>query len=138
MTREEWQQVEKALSGIYGNAKLTVDGHAICFNRELISNNKLGIVTYVNGRWEAKWFSSKAEYPEQRFLKREEHYSHKPKLRAELNKHKKRYGAKFLKENGIDPDHKYVLFTPIWPNVTAIRRHYEKNFSSIELVEVVG
>lgn len=138
MTREEWQRVEKALSGIYGKAELMVDGNNISFVRELVSNNKLGIVAYVNGRWEAKWFSARTEYPEQRFLRREERFLHKPKLRAEIKKHVKRYGRRFLKEINLDPDQKYVRFSPIWPNVTAIRRYYEKNFASIELIEVIG
>ena len=45
---------------------------------------------------------------------------------------------RYLKELGCDPDEKYHYFDPSWPNVTALRRHYQKTFASIELIEVIG
>lgn len=55
-----------------------------------------------------------------------------------MKKHEKKYGKRFSKEMGLNPDQKYVQCSPIWHSVTAIRRHYQKTFASIELVEVVG
>jgi hypothetical protein len=43
------------------------------------------------------------------------------------------------KEWGLDDaDKKIRIYLPFWPNATAIRRHYQKTFESIELIEVVG
>lgn len=49
MTKEEWAAVEKALSGTYGSAKIKADEFEVTFYRTLVSENRLGILTYVNG-----------------------------------------------------------------------------------------
>jgi len=134
MTKEEWGKVEKALSGTYGYAKLQVDGRAVLFQRQLVSNNQLGIVTFIDGEFKGAWISAKEERPKQKFLRRVERFSWPSKTRAEL----KKWPKKMLKKSGYDPDEKYHFFSPIWPNATALRRHYLKTFASIELVEVCG
>jgi len=58
----------------------------------------------------------------------------KPRQRAEYKKWSKRD----LKYLNIDPNKKFTMFTPLWPSVTAIRRHYQKTFENIELIEVIG
>ncbi|WP_027714920.1 hypothetical protein [Desulfuromonas sp. TF] len=136
MTKEDWEKVEKALSGTYGRAKLKVDGREVTFARGLIDKNRLGIGTYVDGKLRGEWIGSKNEHPEQRYLRPAFKFTHKPKTRATLNKMSKRQ----RKELGEywDPDHKYHYFSFWWNNVTEIRRHYQKTFKSIELLEVIG
>ena len=139
MTPEQWQQVEKALSGTYGYAKLKVDGREVVFSRGMVDKNRLGIITYVDGRWEAKWISSKTEYPEQRFLRPHEKYIYPQKRRDEFKKLPARVRKELVKSVlrfAIDEKRKW--FSPIWHNTVQIRRHYQKTFTSIELVEVVG
>ena len=136
MTREEWTKVEKALSGTYGYAKLKVDDQEVTFQRQLIEKNRLGIMTFVNGRFEGAWLSVDKPCPEQKFLRLCSRYVHKPKARADLKKISKKTREAWGKF--YDPDGKYHLFSPFWPNGPAIRRHYQKTFQSIELVEVVG
>lgn len=134
MTKEDWQKVEKALTGTYGFAKLQVDGREAHFQRELVTKNRLGIVTYIDGQWKGVWISAKEEYPEQKYLRKIEKYAWTPAQRAEL----KKWPKKMLKKYGYDPDKKRHYFSLIWPSANAIRRHYQKTFTSIELVEVVG
>jgi hypothetical protein len=133
MTKEQWDQVEKALAGIFGMVVLQVDGHKVSFKKEFVAKNKLGIATYVDGYWKGIWFSSKEEHPEQRYLKPVYKFLFKPKRRAEMKKFPKR----LLKAMEINPDEKYLMYTPLWSSVTEIRRHYQKTFSSIELIEAV-
>ncbi len=134
MTKEDWKRVEKALAGVYGFAKLMVDGKLITFERRQVSMNQLGIIVYVDGICKADWIGKSKEYPEQRFLRKIDSFLWTPKRRAELKKWPKR----MLRKYNYDPDAKYHYFSMIWRNVTEIRRHYEKTFSSIELIEVFG
>lgn len=134
MTKEEWAMVEKALGGLYGSAKLRVDGKEVQFQRELVSKNRLGIVTYVDGQWKGAWISAENEHPEQKYLRTIERFVYTEKTRKSWKKLSKRK----QKEWGLDPDKKGRYFSPVWPSVTAIRRHYQKTFTSIECVEVVG
>jgi hypothetical protein len=136
MTREEWAKVEKALSGIYGQAKLKVEDCEITFQRQLVDKNKLGIMTFVDGHFLGVWFSAEKPCPEQKFLRPCSRFTHKPKTRAELKKLPKKTREAW--GDFYDPDRKWNGFSPFWPNVTAIRRHYQKSFQSIELIEVLG
>lgn len=134
MTKEDWTKVEKALGGIYGHAKLKVDGRDVKFSRQLVSKNKLGIVTYVDGliRWEA--MDVKAKHPDSPYWRPRSRFFYTAKSRAAAKKMSKR----LLKQLGEVPDKKFYFFDPTWPNATTIRRHYLKTFESIELIEVIG
>lgn len=134
MTKEDWEKIDKALRGIYGFATLTVDGREIQFQRRLVSKNQLGIVTFVDGHFNGGWVLPSNEHPEQRFLRKVERFVYSEKTRKSWKKLSKRR----QKEWGLDPDRKSHYFSPIWPSVTAIRRHYQKTFASIELIEVCG
>jgi hypothetical protein len=134
MTKDDWARVEKALGGIYGYAKLNVDGRETLFRRELVSKNQLGIVTYVDGHMKGAWLSPREEHPERRYMRPFSRYIFPAKEREKIKKM-----PKWMKKGlRLDPDKKIQLFSSIWPSATAIRRHYQKTFTSIELVEVVG
>jgi len=134
MTKEDWAKVEKALSGTYGHAKLKVDGLEVTFRRAQVSKNRLGIVTYIGGEFKFVWLDPKKEFPGQRYLRPVSKFVWTAKSRREMKKMSKRR----LKALGYDPDEKWHGYDALWPSATAIRRHYQKTFESIELIEVVG
>ncbi|MGE4545813.1 MAG: hypothetical protein AB7D06_17110 [Pedobacter sp.] len=136
MTKDDWAKVEKALSGTYGYAIIQADGRRVTFQRCMVGENRLGIRTYIDGTMDGAWMMPKNECPERVYLRPDSRYIHSPKQRAKLKKLTKRV----LKEMGDywNPDAKYLIYNPSWPNATAIRRHYQKTFESIELIEVVG
>lgn len=87
LTKEEWGRLEKALSGIYGIAKLKVDGHEVSFERRLIDKNRLGIVVYIDGVLKGEWLGKeKADCPEQRYLYPRSCFVYTAKRRAEQKK----------------------------------------------------
>lgn len=131
MTKQEWDKVENALTGTYGVAILNVDGHRISFERVLVAKNRLGITTYIDGSFKGIWMSDKNEYLEQRYLKFESKFLFSKKERDKEMKVPKRY-----RMPGID--NKYCNYSPFWSSATEIRRHYQKTFTTIELVEVSG
>lgn len=135
LTKAEWALVEKQLSGFYGSVYLLVDGRRVTFARRLVSKNRLSIVTYVDDCLEGKWMLPKNECPESSYLRRVERFVYSAKERALEHKTIKRIGVKTLKKWKLyrDPNKKFLLYDWCWPSVTAIRRHYEKTFKSIEL-----
>jgi hypothetical protein len=134
MTKEDWEKVKKALSGTYGYARLKVDGRDIQFQRELVSKNTLGIHVYIDGHSKGIWWGVKNEHPEQSYLRPVNKNIYSSKQREQFKKISKRLKLHL----GINPNEKLLLFYPLWNNVDQIRRHYEKTFTSIELIEVVG
>ncbi len=133
MTKEEWKAFEHCLSGYFGHAKLRVDGHNVSFNR-FLSKNRLLIMTYIDGTFKGKWLAHDYSGPELNYLRPCTRYIHSPKKREALKKMSKRQRS--ILGEYYDPDNKFLYYTPAWTNATQIRRHYQKTFSSIELVEV--
>lgn len=136
MTKEEWALVEQAMSGTYGMARIKADEFVVTFHRRLYSKNRLAIMTYVDGVMKAEWIDSKNEHPEQRCLRPASRFMYRPKERARLKKLSKRLRKSL--GPAFDPDWKWHYFELSWPNVTAIRRHYQKTFNAIELQQVTG
>lgn len=134
MTKEEWAAIEKELSGTFGSVKLKADGHEVTFYRGLVGKNRLGIVTYVDGWIRGEWIVEPKKHPESKYLRPDAKYLWSRKERLELKKMSKLA----LKQSGIDPDKKFEFLRSDWPSVTAIRRHYEKNFENIELIIIGG
>jgi len=139
MTKEQWAEVEKALSGLYGRARLRIEGREITLARELVSKNKLGVVVYVDGEWKGEWIGVAKDCDEQRFMYPSRRSAYSTKERDRQKRLLKRFGKRWCKEQGItDPNKKATIFLPFFPSATAARRHFQKNFSEIELVEVFG
>lgn len=134
MTKEDWNKVEQALSGVVGHAKLKVDGREVTFARCRVSRNRLGIGTYVDGEIQGAWLFPKKPTPESRYMRPMSKWY----WTAESRKRMKKLSKRYRKQNDLDPDKKQHYLTPLWPNATAIRRHYQKTFESIELIEATG
>lgn len=133
LTKEEWANVDRVLSGLFGRAELQVDGRKVTFLRVKRSKNSLATMTYVDGVFEGGWISHDAVAAERFFMRPTAIFTYKPAERARLKKMSKRM-RKLLGEH-FDPDHKFMYFTPYWTSAAQIRRHYEKTFNSIELLK---
>jgi len=134
MKKDDWEKVIIALSGVKGLATLLVDGQEINLVKQVVKKNRLGIVSYVAGEFNKDWLRSDMQFDEQKFLRpRSAHiYSSKDRilLRKMTPKRRKQICAK-------DPDTKVHYYSAIWDSVASIRRHYEKSFNDIKLVEVI-
>lgn len=137
MTKEDWQKVEKALSGYVGSVTLLVDGHEIKFQRGLVKKNTIGIGMFVDGKMEREWCGLKNSHPEQRFYYQKEFFVYTAKSRADAKKlsprDRKRWGVNLDEVNKKD-----IHFTPMWPSAAAIKRHYSQNFPAAELIAATG
>ena len=133
LTKEQWQKVDRQLSGIYGKIEMLVDGRKVTFERCRVSKNKLGIQTFIDGVFKGAWVLSDNTHPEQRYLRQYSKFLHTKKQRDAGAK----LGKRLRKEMGIDYEKKISFFVPDWSSAAQIRRHYEKTFISIELREVI-
>lgn len=130
MTKQEWQEVEKALAGLSAQVTLRVDGKEVLFQR-VAYKNRLMIMTYVDDTFSLGWLDEKQ--PESRYMRPVSRWAWTEASRRKMKKMNK----KTLKRLGYDPNEKIHGFSPLWPNGTAIRRHYQKNFTQIEMLEVL-
>lgn len=137
MTKEDWQRAEKALSGHIGFVTLLVEGREIRFQRGLVKKNTLGIGMFVDDKMEREWSGLKNDHPEQRFYYPKEFFFWTAKSRAAI----KKMSPARLKKEGLskgDENKKDITFTPMWPSVAAIKRHFSKNFPNAELIDAIG
>jgi len=137
MDATDWKKIEKALSGYIGKVTLLVEGREIRFQRGLVKKNTIGIGMFVDGKMEREWSGLKNDHPEQRFYYQKEHFYWDAKTRAAI----KKMSPASLKRNGLtkaDENKKDIHFTPMWPSVSAIKRHYSKNFPNAELIAATG
>ncbi len=133
MKREDWKKVEDRLCFPGARASLCVDGRAVVLEVRT-DKMKMVIQVYVDGWVEGEWLDHKKSCPEQRYMRRLENYLWSKKQRDEAAKWAKRYGKLEARKLFGDMDKKVVFFSPYFPSVRAVRTHYEKTFSSIELV----
>jgi hypothetical protein len=133
ISKQQWADIEKALSGTYGMVTLVCDGYDLKLSLELVDKRSLAIVTYVNGVWKGEWFRGEADEAK-RFLCPVSRYIHKPKQRAALIKI---YGGKRCPKAELERiNKKFTTYQPFWTSVTALRRHLVKHNQSVELVKI--
>lgn len=137
MTEANWKEVEKAFSGMYGIVTLLVDGREITFKRGLVGKSTLGTGVFVDGQLKGEWAGAKNDHTEQRYLYPKEIYVYTAKSRAAMKKLsprlRKMYGYSLGQE-----DKKEINYTPFWPSAASVKRHYSKEFASIELIAATG
>lgn len=132
MTKEEWKKIEETLSGVFGSVELMVNGHVVTFQRQRMSKNQLGTMTFVDGHYKGAWREGDEEAKYLRVVKRSL-YSKK-----KLDELAKIYGKRQWKKEKDKYDKKYTFMVPVWFSVSGIRKHYEKMFKDIKLIKING
>ncbi|MGP5324958.1 hypothetical protein [Vreelandella titanicae] len=127
----KWQQLEEQLSGIFGTAKILADGYEVSFYRVLNAQEKLVVVTYVNGWMEGKWFSAdengEPKHPESRFFRPRKSRACKLKQYPNL---KRIFGKK---EADKMTALRTTMFDPYWNSPKTLISHLKKHFPDLEL-----
>ncbi|MDO8180177.1 MAG: hypothetical protein Q7T62_18165 [Undibacterium sp.] len=133
ITKEQWTQVETELSGSWGHVEMLIDGFKVTLQIERIKSLKYTIVTYVNGQWCGKWTREDSDEGK-RFFCPKASFLLTAKCRADLIKI---WGGKRCPKAKLDElNKKYTTRLPHWNNVKSMRRHFEKNNQSLELVSI--
>ncbi|MFN3881910.1 MAG: hypothetical protein ACK4L8_10840 [Nitrincola lacisaponensis] len=61
LTKEQWQEVEKKLSGFFGSAKFSLGEREITVERGLIDKDRLGFAVYIDGWIKGEWHTFNGE-----------------------------------------------------------------------------
>lgn len=129
MTEADWKTIKNNWYHQFCIEKLEVDGYTITLHVEP-NKNRLEKVVYVNGFVKGKWFVKPEDHPESRFYQSWRKRFYTSKFRKQMESiWGKRAAAKQFDWNKVV----YIKQTH-WTSFSAFRKHYEKNFKSIELI----
>lgn len=126
MKREDWQAIEQRLVYPGAQAKLTVDGYGVTLEVHR-HKMRMEVMVFVGGVCKGEWISKDCE-ERRRFFRP---VTHRPKPAPP--KEVKLLGKKWCDAQRAKYTHTYYL--PLWPSVGALRRHFEKHNSSVELAQ---
>ena len=133
ITKEQWEQVEVELSGSWGHVEIMGDGFKVSLRIERVKTLSYTIMTYVNGEFCGKWITGDADEAK-RFFCPKSSFVLSAKHRAELIKI---WGGKRCPKAKLEEiNRKIIMRMPTWNSVKSMRRHFEKNNQSLELIKV--
>nr|DAZ25494.1 MAG TPA: hypothetical protein [Caudoviricetes sp.] len=130
MTSEDWKQVEKDLKFVdLYTVKLLIDGYEVSLQLRQISQFRNAIVVYVNGVFRGKWLTEDCE-------ERRRFFPCKKRCLTNTNELKK-MGIRSKKEiQKYKESATYNQYSSAWTNFKAMKKHFEMNNKSIEILEV--
>ena len=123
-TKEQWAELEAALSHSFGYVKLRVDGHDIALSVQKWKGLSYRIMVYVDGFIDYKKMEGDTALRAKFWRKQTVCYARK-KRGEKLSKRVREY---------IREKMTFVLFTPDWRSASAFRRHITKAAESIEIL----
>ena len=130
MTKDEWAELERELSSMYGNAELTIDGYTVTFQTGLC-DRRLVIAVYVNGWMKGEWLVKKTEECK-RFFRPVVTSLFKPSDKKRLTKG---FNKTMIKKYFPDIDKKGEYYSSHWLSFAPLKRHLIANNKSIVLVK---
>ena len=138
ITKEQWAEIEKQLSGMMGRVKLMCDGYEIDANIERCKM-RLYVMVYVDGCFKGEWIANRegSEIP-LKFYREQKRPAAGAKMRAwYLKESKSRFWSKEQRaEHAAKARKTFSTWIPYWPNAKAFCRHIRKTCTSIELVKI--
>ncbi len=137
LTQEDWETLEKALGGLLGDAKLTLGNREITLQKRMISENKLGLLVYIDGTIQQGmgWPDSKHHDPivKQVWRARSRSY-YTAKQQKDLIKS---YGKRQVKKLIPNLEDQFTWYEPMFLTFKSLQRQY-KRIDGLTLVESDG
>lgn len=131
MTKDEWDQVEKAVESQFCVTNLTVDGYSLKLILERIGRYELGIAVYIDGEIRGEWIMKDCE-ERRRFYRRSTRSVLNKKEKDMLKKMSKKRRDEFAKEYNTT----YDVYYPYWQSFRALKKHLIDNNNDIQLVSI--
>lgn len=128
MTGAEWKKVNECLQYVLcSGAKLKIDGYEVYLCLRQISQFKNAIVVYVNGVFKGEWLAKDCE-------ERRRFFPCKKKCPIK-NSDFKNWGIRSKKQiQSYKDEYSYNEYSSAWTSFTALKKHFEANNKSIELI----
>jgi hypothetical protein len=120
--------MERCGSGFFGRAEFLIDGYRVTLQRELISKDRLGLMTYVGGRFKSTWVVENSEEARRFFFLKSQCL-----LRGKgAQSLKKKIGKRSYEQ--FKDKCRYQYYTPVWSSVNAALSAFLTRNVSIELL----
>lgn len=124
MTAKDWKKAEESCKSIYGyGCDLCIAGRTVSIRRVQVSEGKLKLMTYIDGKFNGKWLID--DVPERQYLF---HGTACIVKRSELAKIK---SAKRRKE--IQEYYSYETISPYWGSFRTLKSQYRQRFGDDEI-----
>lgn len=127
MTKEDWEYVEKELSGIFGKVDFIIDNYNVTIACEQEKTRHYVLMVYIDGKFDLKWAMEDCDI-RRRFCSRHTRCSLNQKQRNRLRRERKAFREEVKKRLS------YEYFLPYWNSFRTMKTHFVKNNTSIELV----
>lgn len=137
VTKEQWAEIERQLSGPYGRVELKADGYDLVLRVEGYTVLRQCVAVYVNGVLKGEWF--KGEAPEARkFCCEKRSWVWSAKMREEAKqKLKSRRLDPILREHYTRVAERFsTVWMPAWLNPKSLTRHLRKSCTDISVVKI--
>lgn len=138
ISKEQWEQIERQLGGVFGRVELVCDGYKVHAQVQQTAM-KLVIAVYVDDFIKGEWMfnEAKSEIP-LKFHQEKKRFFFSPKLRKLYTKWGK--SRMWTKEERAryaeDAKRTCSHWWPYWTSATAFCRHLRKTCTSIEIVKI--
>lgn len=135
LTKEQWQQIEQQLSGLFGQVKLKADGYNLTLQVQGYKARRQCIVVFVDGVSKGEWH--RGEAPEaKKFCREARRWLYPAKYRVEAKvKLKQRRLDPFLRSHYEHVAESFLaLWAPYWFEPKSLTRHLRKTCADIEIV----
>ncbi|CUB06641.1 hypothetical protein Ga0061065_12022 [Marinomonas fungiae] len=137
LTKENWTTLEGALSGLLGHAKLKLGDREITLQKRMISENKLGLLVYIDGAIQQGmgWPDSKHHDPivKQIWRARSRSY-YTAKEQKDLIKS---YGKRQVKKLIPNLEDQFHWYEPMFLTFKSLQRQYSR-IEGLTLLEADG
>lgn len=129
MTADQWKKIDGKLQNVRSPVvKLKIDGYEVSLALRQVSQFRNAIVVYINNEFRGKWLTEDCE-------ERRRFFPCKKRCVTNANELKK-MGIRSKKEiQKYKEMATYNVYSSAWTSFRAMKKHFETNNKSIELME---
>lgn len=134
ISQEQWEKIEQELKGSFCSVKLSLDGKEIHLTKEVIAENKLGIIVYIDGVYNLAWGQVDSEKHNPlvtQVWKQRSHSVYPPKHQKKLIK----IWGKREANKRHDFSKKIVWYQPLFEKFGPLKRQYKK-LKALEVLQI--
>jgi hypothetical protein len=137
ISKEQWNEIEKQLSGSWGRVELTCDGYKVSAVIERVGPLKLAVSVYVDGLIRGEWIDGESEIP-RKFHQEKKRFVFGAKYRAALLKSSKAkvWNKEEREKYAADAKRTISHWWPYWTNPKSFCSHIRKSCTNIEVVKI--
>lgn len=137
LTKEQWKQIETALSFDFGRAELRCDGFLVHADVQYAGPLKQVIRVYVDGVIKGAWYRGENDEPKKFWREQKQYLYRKNQRDAWLKESKRRrFSPEHRQWCAANAEASISTWTPEWNTPSSFCRHLRKTCTSMEIVKL--